>query len=356
VHQMLERSQLDGLQILRGIAALLVVFHHALEELNPVFQVASANKWLILVGAAGVDIFFVISGFIMVHTTWRRFGRPHAASRFILARIVRIYPLHLFCLSIILIVWLAGVGYRSLPVDAVNLVGSLALLPVGAPLHGVTWTLVHEMIFYVLFSLALLLPSRLVGLTLLGLALFSLTILPWVFGGEPHRYFNSPMMLEFLAGALLAVAFNTRRSMFETSAGLRAAGMLLVLAWICWVSIIFPASGTAGLLSFWRIAGWGLGAVVLVFLFLGSVPQSGYFSVWLRWLGDRSYSLYLTHSFVMMAIAILVTRKLVVNFYAGALLFVVVIILSFLVAAIIYRLIEHPLNQWGKRQLSIKTG
>src|ERR1700730_4931456 len=116
-----------GIQILRGLAATLVVFHHSLEE-SLAISANIAPEWIIRLGACGVDIFFVISGFIIYSVTYGRDPRnPEKASRFLLKRIIRIYPLYCICLLVTIALWSSGYFYRSLHIDGSTLVSSIFL-------------------------------------------------------------------------------------------------------------------------------------------------------------------------------------------------------------------------------------
>lgn len=82
--------ELVGIQILRGIAASLVVLHHSLEEAGASAVPPTSSDWLTTFGASGVDIFFVISGFIMLHTSYRSGRAPVRSTDFMVRRISRI--------------------------------------------------------------------------------------------------------------------------------------------------------------------------------------------------------------------------------------------------------------------------
>src|SRR5690606_9125822 len=92
-----EKQRLVGIQILRGVAALLVTWHHAIEEAEYSTFAAALPKWLLLFGASGVDIFFVLSGFIMMYVTFAPGKRAENPLSFFLKRTVRIYPFFWFC-------------------------------------------------------------------------------------------------------------------------------------------------------------------------------------------------------------------------------------------------------------------
>src|SRR6202023_621717 len=107
-----------GIQILRGIAATLVVFHHSFEESLSI-STKIASEWLIAVGASGVHIFFVISGFIIYSVTYGRVPpNPEPAPSFLLKRFVRIFPWYWICLLATLALLLNRYFYHNLHIDA----------------------------------------------------------------------------------------------------------------------------------------------------------------------------------------------------------------------------------------------
>ena len=153
------------LQALRAIAALLVVADHALLEVshNEPQNLITHIAWTL--GNAGVYIFFVISGFIMVNICWESFGPKAAAANFVRRRVIRIVPLY----------WLATVAalaYHKVSsthgADAgwSELIYSLAFIPYSNdegswnPILPQGWTLNYEMMFYAIFALGLSLPRR----------------------------------------------------------------------------------------------------------------------------------------------------------------------------------------------------
>ena len=212
---------LVNVQFLRFIAAALVVLYHADSHLRStgaspgaLFSFAEA------VGFAGVDIFFVISGFIMAHTTAGDAG-PSDASAFARRRIARIYSGYwpFFLLALGRFGWLAPERLSE-----ASLVRSAILWPANVLLIAVSWTLVFEMVFYLLYSLLILLPTRqrnhVTVLLLLGFVAWA-TYAQFVRGAYrpgaletitlAEYYLLSPYTIEFLAGALLARGLATRR-------------------------------------------------------------------------------------------------------------------------------------------------
>lgn len=288
-------NQLQGVQALRGLAALAVVMHHALEHSNGAARPFSPD-WLTTVGAAGVDLFFVISGFIMVWSTFPEGRAPLRSATFLYRRVARIYPLYwVTCTAMLALV---AMGFlRSHSFTGAEIARSFALLP-PATLIGVAWTLVYEMWFYILFTVLLASGSRRIvivgvpGLLLCGAALA--TFLP---PGPARDFLLSPLPLEFCYGIGLAVV--GRRLIESPLSRVPALALAaLALAAMCLAAALVPHSTTAELPAAARVVAWGLPAVVMVGL---SLPwrAGGRTGAALSRLGDASYALYLSHVFVM---------------------------------------------------------
>lgn len=121
------KNQLQGIQALRGLAALAVVVHHTLEQSNGAARPFSPD-WLTTVGAAGVDLFFVISGFIMVWTTFPQGRPPLRPATFLYRRVTRIYPIYwLTCAAMLALVAMGFLHTHTF--TAGDIARSLVLLP-----------------------------------------------------------------------------------------------------------------------------------------------------------------------------------------------------------------------------------
>ena len=143
------QAELYGVQMLRAVAALAVVVHHTLEQSNGAAHRFSPD-WLTISGASGVDIFFVLSGFIMLHVSFRGTDAPPTPGAFLLRRATRIYPFYwLCCLGVLTISAMGFLATHHFPASRV--VAALLLLP-GDTILGVSWTLVYEVYFYLLFA------------------------------------------------------------------------------------------------------------------------------------------------------------------------------------------------------------
>jgi exopolysaccharide production protein ExoZ len=208
------KMKLHFLQALRAIAAWLVIVDHSLLEItqnqsgNPLTHIA----WTL--GSAGVDVFFVISGFIMVLICWDNFGQWAAAGDFLRRRIIRIVPLY----------WLATVAalaYHRVSAthgahaDWSELLYSLSFIPYAdrdglwSPILPQGWTLSYEMMFYALFAAGLSAPRQ-IALPAVGAALGAFVIAGPFLSNETAAYLASPIVLWFVLGMGLAVIWHRR--------------------------------------------------------------------------------------------------------------------------------------------------
>jgi exopolysaccharide production protein ExoZ len=335
-------TSLPGIQVLRGLAATLVLVHHVLEESQPLFG-GSIPSPLVLFGASGVDLFFVISGFIMYHTNRDRFGRGGAPADFFARRIIRIVPLYWLCTLAVVALHFGGLYANK--VITWSAVGS-SLLFVADPniVLGVGWTLNYEMYFYSVFAIWLLL-----GTTRSGIAgvLFSLPLMialgRLVPAGPIRGFLTDPIALEFGFGFALAVAFTNgylsrRIGRWALPAGV--AGLILGTAF-------GTSMGTTGLVPEIRFVFWGVPAAAILTSALFVRGGKSYAGGALILLGDASYSIYLTHAFVMTTYASVLKSGLVTGVPRAALMLLPVV-LSVAAGLATYRLIEHPTNEWLK--------
>jgi peptidoglycan/LPS O-acetylase OafA/YrhL len=196
---------LSGIQALRGLAALAVVLFHVegqLKELVPFERVLSHFAW------SGVDLFFVISGFVMVWMHWQDRGNPARCGSFIRARLIRIYPAYLSMMAGVSLLY--GLTDFQSRLNDVPWVASFSLLiPLSHLEHllPVAWTLNYELLFYGFFALLIVLPKR-IGLSLLALWCVSVAVAQTQlnYHREMHlqEFFFASYHFEFMAGMLVA--------------------------------------------------------------------------------------------------------------------------------------------------------
>ena len=279
-----------SIQYLRALAALAVLVFHAMQRAGAPVTVA----------AAGVDVFFVISGFIMGSTVGVLTAGAASPGRFLLHRLIRIAPLY-WAVTLALAVAATVPGLLpNLRASASHLALSLLFIPHLDPAGGIFpllvpgWTLDYEMAFYLVFAAALWLPRRrrlfavtaaLGGLVAAG-ALFRLSGALW-------QTYTDPILLEFAAGLALAVAAARGRLPGRpASAALAAVGAAAFAA-----QPFLPESGPA-----WRLLLWGLPALLIVTGALGLERRAeSWLGAVLFKLGGASYAIYLLHGMVVSA-------------------------------------------------------
>lgn len=281
-------AKLLSIEQARGIAAIIVVLYHAARHLdkNVGFPL---GKQVFQFGHAGVDFFFVISGFIILHVHGGDLGRPGRLGHYASRRFTRIYPIYWVILG--LTVALALLSGRGLP----DVAWAATLLPTRAePLVGVAWTLQHEIIFYAVF--AVLIVHLRTGLVLLGAWLAVIIVAQ---AGRPAGLmpiFVSAYNLEFFMG--MAAAWWLRHGAVSFSRTLFLSGLSFFLAFAAAeVAGIFDGYGPAARLAY------GLSSALVVVGLAGG-ERHGHFaaSSALPWLGRASYSIYLFHlSFIGLA-------------------------------------------------------
>jgi hypothetical protein len=204
------RDHLGNIQVLRGIACLLVVLYHTSTDesrFGMPFQPLHSVQWF---GYAGVDLFFVISGFIIASSNRVNLGRPGQLPKYLFRRLWRIYPTYWAALAIITGLWAVIAPHLFESITAWEIVETVALLPQQPMprLIPAAWSLSYELMFYLVFASLFLLPRRFAGAVLLiwGVVVLSVPLI----GYKPANRFVAlslnPYVLEFLAGAAAAYA------------------------------------------------------------------------------------------------------------------------------------------------------
>lgn len=321
-----------SIQYLRAIAAILVLILHACYKVT----VYTGEKYTFGGGNAGVDIFFIISGFIMAYT----FRSDLSAHRFLWHRFLRVIPLYWLTTAVALL------GYLMFP-NLVNggresaIISSFLLTPSELPyLNQNGWTLSYEFLFYLLFSLAFLLNRKYNLLTVFGL-ICCLPLLGYIIQqfsdmgeGVWGEFLFHTIVIEFALGLLLFYLYGW------LNLAHRARPVTAVLALLL---------GLVALLKPWgypvfhiRLIDLGLPAF---FLSLSILSLEKWLkekpSLLLLNLGNSSYSLYLVHAFVLSGGSVVLLK---LNFVSSAPLFLLVIVLLSIIAGeACYQWLEKPM-------------
>jgi exopolysaccharide production protein ExoZ len=322
-----------SIQYLRAVAALLVVMYHVVHHWLPENDI----HHYVLMG--GVDIFFVISGFVMWGVTA---GREGGSWSFFSKRLKRIVPLYWIVTTAMLAIVLVKPALLNTRFDVAHVVTSYLFVPWRHPVKGVFepllipgWTLNYEMAFYVIFALALFAPMRfrlwlvvgvLVGLVALG-------FIPHLATGQ-LAFYTDPIILEFAMGVCLGAAVTAQR---RVRAPFAAAAVLAGVG-------LFITAGITGYL-FHRALMIGIPATLLVggcvFLERERGPWLARFPLLL---GDASYSIYLVHMSTALAVFQAWRRVDALHNPVGVVATMIVAILASAGAGVlVYWFVERPI-------------
>ena len=290
---------LQGIQILRAIAALIVVLHHSLEESMAAVVPLTIPDCFITFGAAGVDIFFVISGFIMFYVSFPNDKAAASPISFLVKRIMRIYPLYWFCVATLLGLWSIGL-FHSLQLDADVLVRSIFLFPSEHLVINVSWTLVYEMYFYLIFAATLVYSRPIISLFGTSGAILILYVIGhFAPDGAARIFLTNEIAVEFCFGLFLGYFFQRFPRLFLGARLLSIPGFALILM----APLVVAHENTNGLPGAARLLAWGIPAFLIVLSFLCLKASRTPLQRGMALLGDASYAIYLTHPFVMITYA-----------------------------------------------------
>ncbi|KHT44117.1 hypothetical protein RJ41_17925 [Alteromonas marina] len=294
-----------SLQYLRGVAALLVVYFHSLTQLK---NAGHENIYLPIIGESGVDLFFVLSGFVMWLTTANRKIGP---VDFIVKRIKRIVPIYwILTLAATLLALFFGDLMKSTVFDVPHLVKSLFFIPAYNPAPAIDgiypviipgWTLNFEFFFYLIFGLSLLITKikiRLLFVSVIILVAFSLS-----FFVESHiaivEFYLNDVIIEFLLGVVLGKLFLDKN--FEIKGNKK---ILIGAIFVSFFILLYNDYDTHN----YRSISLGFPAFLAIYFILQY--ENSYKVVKskvLELLGDASYSIYLTHIFILAGLRVFLT-------------------------------------------------
>lgn len=353
------KGTLTNLQVMRGVAALMVCVYH----LRYLLESESA-EWIFRNGWIGVQVFFVISGFIMVYTTERSADRPGASPRiFLIKRLVRIVPLYFIATFLYLIMLEPAFDLSAERTS--QLIRSLLFIPqmtseegpaYGFPVIHVGWSLNYEMLFYLVFFAGLFITSKLRKVVLTSILLIAGVLIPSWFAGALHtsyaEYLNyplpvlnfllNPVLTLFLAGVLLGHLYQV------VTIPKRSGRMLLVFSIIAFLSYVLGITGIP-FNSFTDSVFCGL----IVFALVMNDKHSDDLTAkknWWTFLGDSSYSIYLLHPILIIVVK-RVFHKLQVE--SNILIFITGMMLILIVSGLSFRFIESGISGKLKKILNV---
>ena len=353
------KTRIDLIQVMRAAAAMLVVIGHSQTTVAQIAGRAGLPfvRCRVLPWGAGVDLFFVISGFIMVHASQRLFAAPGGRMEFVRRRVSRVVPLYWACTALYLfIVMWAHLKGAPLVFSPQAVAASLLFIPFpsyGAgggffPVLTLGWTLNFEMFFYALFAVAVAWPRRravpvviclLVALTVMGAVLRP---------PAPLGSWTQPIVLDFALGMLVA---QLRCEGVRWSKGARLAIAAVGVAAFA-LDPLKLFSGPEG-----STTANGLARVLTSGLPAALVLAAAVFGPNLIWsplrpavaVGDASYSLYLSHSFVLIVLEKLAAKTSLAAWLGPWPLVLIAVVAAPLTSLLVFRWVEEPLTRRASR-------
>lgn len=344
-------KSLVSIQVARGLAALAVVAYHASLTQPKYFSGVDILPTFFSHGAAGVDLFFVISGFVMVLTTATKHRQPREAGKFLWNRFFRIYPTYwVYLIALVPVYFLLPGFINSSEGGKVDLATSFFLLPASTlPLLLVAWTLTLEVWFYIVFAVILMLPRRFL-VPALSVWLIALVVanLHGVVATNPFAQVpQNPLAIEFIFGGIAALLYcRVNRIM----AGVLAVGGIAILIVLANESQTTSIYGGPGLIRPLTI---GLGFAILLLAATAFENRGGIGIVGrLKVLGDMSYSVYLCHVLVLAVtgrVWLLLSAHVGNNAVTVGVWWVITLVAVLAVGYLSYRLIERPVMVLSRR-------
>lgn len=314
-------------------------------------------------GNIGVDIFFMISGFIICYAT--RNQEDNYRSSFIIRRFFRIYPLFIICLTIAWLTYNSGYDYLHYLHSATLMQNDYAGK---APFFGYNmlypaWTIAYEVMFYFVFYLGMCINHKYRGLITAILLLMAMSTIQLSFKGElsVHGHFSSyspdmgilsppltllgsPLMLEFIIGMGCYYLYNT----LTTSENIAVSSLFLTLSVIAMSMMYFVDLNSHGITEKGIVA-----AAIFIPLMLSEMTGMKLKSKVSKFFSDISYSLYLTHAMILKYYTIYLKDIGVNDFPKGVLSFFSILVVCIVVAYIVHITVEKWFINIGKKIITL---
>ncbi|MGY3213772.1 acyltransferase family protein [Mucilaginibacter sp. HD30] len=356
--------KINSIQYLRAIAAILVVYHHCLKFIGHGSSSQTSFYYLKQFGAIGVDIFFVISGFIIAYVSMHLNGVDDAV-RFLKKRFVRINPTYYVASIIALILRFISKPNTFVPVD--ELLMTLTIVPVFVteavtwkPILYVGWTLAYEWLFYMVFAVLIATSVNKKGLLLVSIFVVT-TIVGLVFpiNNSQYNFIANPLALEFCLGVLIALILSNKQTTLRATSYI--SSIIIGLVW--YVIIILTGRGyndfnhptSINLISYLtRFLLWGLPSASIVFgiIFLEQNGGVKFNNKIMLLLGDASFSIYLIHTLFISFVNKFIDH---LKFIPLDFLIIFSVISATIAGVVYYKLIESPMLRWFNSLLLKRT-
>lgn len=334
-------KKLSLVQIARALAILFVLLGHA----NTLFYQNFQYQWFNMAQwgrTGGVDFFFIVSGFMIYYLYSKNIGVTGKAKDFLLKRVLRIFPMYwvftLAALSMFFIFPQLGDGHETKPIVILK---ALVLVP-GDPILVVTWSLSNIMLFYVLFTFLIYKPKLAKPLLAIWIAISLLTAFKTPGFSKLDGFLFNFNNMEIVCGSLVAHLILNFKIKFPKI--ILLSGFLLISS--VWTNNV--VNGTNETTYFYYCV-----AAMLIMLGISSIDLNKDIETPapLQFLGDASYSIYISHG-PLLQFYILLLKKLNVISIVGILpSMCIAITLSILSGCLVYIILEKPVSSFVKRKI-----
>ena len=344
----MNNGRLDSVQILRGFAALSVMLFHFRWNIN--LSYPDLGDKLFGWGAIGVDVFFIISGFVITLSAKKLTPGLSAAGVFLKHRARRILPAY-FIILLITFLLSGAMSTFHYPDKVSNLISAITFSPIDANhapfyvddsgFYGIRWTLNYEVLFYLVMAVCLISKYR--WLLLFGVFSLSLIVFPMLAGQSPtlgvsgyqfnSAYLNlmtNPIIWQFLVGVGFGLIYPYTKN---ANSQLRL-GILVIAIVVTGYFVLFTPSLGHGL----TMSGWYL-SILFIAVVLNDEAITKYTPRFFVTLGEISFSLYLIHTLMNGGIG---KRFEDIGVADGIPRFALSCVVSIALAYLSYRFIERP--------------
>lgn len=350
-------KRINIIQELRGYGVCWVILAHLsfIEE-----KYAGGTDYIpdyVMFGSSGVDVFFVISGFMMVYINYNRPGGWKASLSFAYDRLVRVYPMYwLYCLPLVPLYFIFPHLINSADGNQANILRSILLVPdENLPLLPVAWTLIHEVYFYTVITVLMFLP---VATRWWGIVVWALLCIGCMAFSDSLRLgqplvalLTNPINLEFVLGAGIAVLLLSGRA--PLAVPMLIIGLFLYIAGYC--GYVWFTHQTM-IDRNWRVLLAGVPVTMIIYGLVTIENRNGFtLAKPLRLVGDISYSAYLSHLLILSALGKVWAMSRLQGPFYSIIWLAAAVVLSLAWAVISYRYLEIPSWQYAKHRNPFHT-
>lgn len=339
---------LPGVDACRGVAAMLVLLYHSSARLTDEkyfhFGANALSRFLDF-GSMGVDLFFVLSGFIIFYAHRNDLGRPERLTNYALRRFFRIYPVHWVILSIMVLALLfvptLGEGYVR---NGWIILKSFLLLPdAQQPINNAAWTLRHEMLFYTMFAALIVFGRR-------GSIVFAIWLAGIILNGIwpqtfPLSFLFAPINIEFFVGIATAL-YVVNRTLIRPYWAVAFGALLFLITGVMhdytgWVTVWLQTA----LLS-------SASALIIVGMALGPslmIPK------WLKFTARISYPLYLVQPLIIPVLCKVIVRIGLQSVLPGGAIVLLLGAGTYLAAVGLHYFVERPASRLSQQAIRLQA-